>query len=232
VKALISSLTVLAVCAVGAAQVRDAMVLESAYSARDFELDPDPRSENWSTAPRVVAHRDKTGEPVLGPPTEIRARWTKANLYLLYICPYDELNLKADPDPSTETPKLWNWDVAEAFIGSDFEHIGRYKEFQVSPQGEWVDLAIDRDNPKGQEGMKWNSGYAVKARIDADAKVWYGLMRIPFAAIDTRAPEQGRELRIGLYRFAGANPRKNYAWRPTGQDSFHVPQAFGILRLR
>lgn len=206
-------------------------VLESAYSTRDVGLDPDPDSEAWSNAPRVVADRDKSGEPVAGPPTEIRSLWTTEHLYLLYICPYDELNLKPDPTPSAETARLWNWDVAEAFIGSDFERIGRYKEFQVSPQSEWVDLDIDRGNPEAQEGMRWNSGYAVKGRIDARARIWYGLMRIPFRAIDSRPPEKGRELRIGLYRLAGLNPKKNYAWRPTG-GTFHVPQAFGILRLR
>jgi hypothetical protein len=215
------------------AAARDASaVLESAYSQDDFELDTDPNSQVWTKAPRVIAGRDKSAQPIAGPPTEIRSRWTKQNLYLLYICPYDDLNLKPDPAPSTETPRLWNWDVAEAFIGSDFEHIGRYKEFQVSPQSEWVDLAIDRDDPKGQEGMSWNSGYAVKGRIDTVARIWYGVMRIPFRAIDTRPPETGRELRIGLYRIAGVDPKKHYAWRPTGGTTFHVPQAFGILRLR
>ena len=208
-------------------------VLESAHSARDFELDPDPASDAWKHAPRVVADHDKSGAPIAGPPMEIRSRWTNENLYLLYICPYDQLNLKPDPDPQAETPRLWNWDVAEAFIGSDFENIGRYKEFQVSPQSEWVDLDIDRGDPKRQEGMRWNSGYAVKARIDAQAKIWYGVMRIPFRALDGRPPEKGRELRIGLYRIAGVEPSKqHYAWRPTGQATFHYPQAFGTLRLR
>lgn len=215
-----------------ASQAPDTTVIESAFSERDIPLAPDPESADWAMAPRVMAYRDKSGEPIPGQPTEIRSRWTKENLFLLYLCPYDELNLKPSPDPTNETPKLWNWDVAEAFIGSDFDRIGRYKEFQVSPQGEWVDLAIDRDDPKGQEGMKWNSGYAVSARIDADKKIWYGLMRIPFAAIDTRPPQPARELRIGLYRIAGVALKKYYAWRPTGQASFHVPQAFGILRLR
>jgi hypothetical protein len=143
----------------------DAAVLESAYSPSEVELDADPQRAEWRGAPRVVAAVDRSGAVVPGPPTEIRSRWTKEYLYLLYICPYDELNLKPNPT-SLETPQLWNWDVAEAFIGSDFEHIGRYKEFQVSPQGEWVDLAIDRENPKGQQGMTWNSGYTVKGRID------------------------------------------------------------------
>jgi hypothetical protein len=222
----------LIVLAVAPPQDKDPGVLESSYAARDFELTTDPEREEWRTAPRVTASRDKAGVPIAGRPTEIRSRWTGEHLYLLYICPYDVLNLKPDPTPAAETPKLWNWDVAEAFIGSDFQRIGRYKEFQVSPQAEWVDLAIDRDDPKGQEGMKWNSGYTVTARIDAQAGIWYGAMRIPFRAIDTREPVKGRELRIGLYRIAGAAPRQYYAWRPTGQDSFHVPQAFGILRLR
>jgi hypothetical protein len=207
-------------------------VLASAHAAHDFDLTADPNSPEWADAPRVIATRNYLAQPISGAPYEIRSRWTDGNLYLLYICPYEELNLKPDPDPTKETPQLWNWDVAEAFIGSDFAHIARYKEFQVSPQSEWVDLDIDRENQKGQAGMAWNSGYKVKGRIDAAAKVWYGEMRIPFSAIDPRPPQPGRELRIGLYRIAGREPKKFYAWQPTGQTSFHVPQAFGTLRLR
>jgi hypothetical protein len=215
-----------------AVKVDVSAVLESAHAQRDFDLNPDPNSPEWVKAPRVTASRDYLNQPIAGPPTEIRSRWTRQYLYLLYVCPYDELNLKPDPNPAAETPQLWNWEVGEAFIGSDFAHIGRYKELQVSPQSEWVDLDIDRDDQKGQQGMKWNSGYSVKGRIDATAKIWYGEMKIPFGAIDSRTPEKGRELRIGLYRIAGRAPKKFYAWRPTGQTSFHVPQAFGTLRLR
>jgi hypothetical protein len=208
-------------------------VLESAYSDRDIGLDTDPAGDIWANASRVLLIRDRAGQPIGGRQTEVRSRWTSEHLYLLYICPYDELNLKPDPTPDVETPRLWNWDVGEAFIGSDFEHIGRYKELQVSPQSEWVDLDIDRDNPKGQQGMQWNSGYTVKGRIDAQSKVWYGVMRIPFKAIDARSPEKGRELRIGLYRIGGPDPRKqHYTWRPTDGVTFHFPKAFGVLRLR
>jgi hypothetical protein len=196
-------------------------------------LSTDPTGEVWATAPRVLANRGRMGEPVPGPPTEIRSRWTRDHLYLLFICPYTELNLKPDPNRTTETPKLWTWDVAEAFIGWDEAQIWRYKEFQVSPQGEWVDLDIDRKDPQGQAGDRWNSGFSVAARIDADAKTWYGVMRIPFSAIDTRTPQAGRELRLGLYRLDGrGDPRTAYVWQPTGQRTFHVPEAFGILRLR
>ena len=134
-------------------------VFESIYSEKDIDLGPDPTVPAWADAPRVLIDRNTVGQPIGAPSMEVRSRWTHQNLYLLFICRYDELNLKPDPDTSTETPRLWNWDVAEAFIGSDFDRIGRYKEFQVSPQGEWVDLDIDRDNTQAQLGMRWNSGY-------------------------------------------------------------------------
>jgi hypothetical protein len=236
---LLLSLTAMSSLAVdleGANRQRDAgssAVLESAYSEKEFDLSPDSKAPEWTDAPRVVVDRDTFGQPIGAPPAEVRSRWTQQHLYLLFICHYDELNLKPDPDTSTETARLWNWDVAEAFIGSVFERNGRYKEFQVSPQGEWVDLDIDRDNSQAQEGMRWNSGYVVKARVDAPAKIWYGVMRIPFSAIDARPPAKGNELRIGLFRIAGlTEPKKLYAWRPTGQATFHVPEAFGIVRLR
>ena len=123
-------------------------------------------------------------------------------------------------------------DVAEIFLGADFEKIWQYREYQVSPQGEWVDLDIDRDHPKPEGGWQWNSGFEVTARIDRDKKAWYGEMRIPFSSIDSRPPKKGNELRINLYRLQGPPPnRKGIAWQPTGQRNYHVPEAFGHLVL-
>jgi len=165
--------------------------------------------------------------------TEVRSRWTPRHLYLLYAGQYEELNLKPEPSTTTETNRLWNWDVAEAFLGSDFSSINRYKEFQVSPQGEWVDLEIDRGNPNRRGGgAAWNSGFQVKARIDAAKKIWYGEMKIPFEAIAPWPPAAGRELRAGVFRIAGVEPnRKHVSWQVTGGKTFHAPEKFGILRL-
>lgn len=207
-------------------------VLQSRRARADFALTADPDAPQWKGVAGVRADRNFLNESISGPPTEFRSRWTEKTLYLLFICPYDELNLKADPNPSAETPQLWNWDVGEVFIGTDFEHIGHYKELQVSPQGEWVDLDINRDDSKAAEGMAWNSGYKVKARIDREHHIWYGEMAIPMAAIGVTAAKTGTEMRVGLYRIAGSGPNKKYyAWQPTGQKNFHVPKAFGRLRL-
>jgi hypothetical protein len=224
---------ILLMIAAPARQPDASQVLSSLFSPTDLALSTDPASDVWAKAPRVVADRNYLAEPIPGPPTEIRSRWTREHLYLLFICPYDELNLKPNPDRSAETPRLWNWDVGEAFIGSELGPVTRYREFQVSPQGEWVDLDIDRENPKGQAGREWNSGFTVAARIDPQARIWYGVMRIPFSSIDERPAEKGRKLRAGLYRIAGTGTAKRYyAWQPTGQTSFHVPQAFGAIQLQ
>jgi hypothetical protein len=205
----------------------------SIYSKADFDLTADPGAPAWKEIRGVMATNGPTGEPVPGHQTEIRSRWTENNLYLLFICPYEELNLHPNPTPEKETNRLWEWDVAEAFIGTDFKNIRQYKEFQVSPQGEWVDLDIDRDNPKPEGGWLWNSGFKVKARMDMANRIWYGEMRIPMNQIDSRPPKKGNEMRINLYRIQGMPPdRKFIAWQPTGQRNYHVPESFGRLVLQ
>jgi hypothetical protein len=210
-----------------------ANVIESAYAAKDWDPAADPDSAEWSGVTGIEAYKGFFGESTKLRPTQVRSRWTSKNLYLLFICPYVRLNLKPDPVTNAETNQLWNWDVVEAFIGSDYLRTSRYKEFQASPQGEYVDLDIDRDNPRQQKGVEWQSGFTVAAHVDASRKTWYAEMKIPFASLDIRSPKPGNELRIGLYRIEGAEPDRIYVtWRPTGATTFHVPSAFGSLVLK
>jgi hypothetical protein len=210
----------------------DSTVIASRRVASDFTLTADPGAAPWLGVAPVVAEQDRRGALVPGHRTEIRSRWTPGNLYLLYVCPYEELFPKPDPKPATETNKLWEWDVAEVFVGSDFQEIRRYKEFQVSPQGEWVDLAIDLAAQPPSYDWTWNSGFEVKARLDREKKVWYGEMRIPWSAIDARPPKAGQELRINFYRLQGPPATRRFVnWQPVNADSFHTPAAFGRLRL-
>ena len=86
---------------------------------------------------------DPMGAPVPHHATEIRSRWTRDNLYLLFICHFDKLYLKPNPVINNETNHLWEWDVAEAFIGSDMANIYRYKEFEIRPAANgWIWILI------------------------------------------------------------------------------------------
>ena len=95
--------------------------IESVYIAKDVELTANPDAAHWKRARPVVAANDSMGKPTANHRTEIRSLWTDKNLYFLFTCPYEQLNLKPDPSKDTETNKLWDWDVAEVFLGADFE---------------------------------------------------------------------------------------------------------------
>lgn len=198
----------------------------------DAEPDTDPHSSFWQHAPATHFHSDFHGSPIPGYSSQVLLQWTPANLYLLFVCPYETLHLKPNPRLDSETYELWNWDVAEVFLGVDFGNIHRYTEFEVSPQGEWVDLDVNLDDPPHERGWVWESHCKVAARIDAAAKIWYGFLRIPWSSLDERPPGAGKELRANFFRCQGADPQRKYiAWQAPGRPSFHTPEAFGTLRL-
>ncbi|MBL8234052.1 MAG: carbohydrate-binding family 9-like protein [Bryobacterales bacterium] len=207
--------------------------IEAIHSAQEFSLTADPAAPHWKNVKPVIADRDRYGKPVPSHRTEIRTRWTNENLYILYTCPYEQLNLRPKPSTTTETNMLWLNDVAEVFIGADFNKIHHYREYQVSPQGEWVDLDINRQEPKSTQGWRWNSGFTVKARLDEAKKIWYGEFKIPIQSFDARTPKAGNEVRINFYRIQGADPNRTLVnWQPVNNETFHTPEAFGRLVFR
>ena len=60
--------------------------------------------------------------------------------------------------------KLWDRDVVEMFLGDDWNNIRHYREFEIAPTGDWIDLAIDLD--KKNYDRSWRSGWRTMARID------------------------------------------------------------------
>ncbi|MGO9239828.1 MAG: carbohydrate-binding family 9-like protein [Bryobacteraceae bacterium] len=198
----------------------------------DQNLNTDPTSRLWREAPAVFFESGPHGEAVARHRSEVQARWTPQALYFLFTCPYESLYLKPSPDQVRETNKLWDYDVAEVFIGADFSQIWRYREFEVSPQNEWIDLDIDSRHLDADQQMLWNSGFAHAARIDAAKKVWYAAMSIPMQSISSKPVAKGTEFRLNFFRMQGPPPdRKALCWQASGKETFHVPEAFGRLRL-
>lgn len=210
----------------------DPGVVESKYAEKDVALDLNPASPFWKASSKSYMERDSFGKTVTSYRTEVRTRWTKNNLYFLFICPFDQLHLKPNPDTHKETNELWNWDVAEVFLGSDFTEIKRYKEFEVSPQGEWIDLDIDLHNPYHEEGWTWNSNFEVLAKVDQEKHIWYAAMKIPYSAVDTRPAAIGNTLRMNLFRSGGDKEHAyEVTWQPPMNKTFHTPERFGLLKL-
>ena len=129
----------------------------SVFDSRFTKAEPTLEAKVWKKAPLVVAAQDRFGKPLPEHRTEIRSLWTPTHLYFLFTANYQSMYLRPTPQLDKETHGLWDYDVVEVFIGHDLEKINLYKEFEVSPRGEWVDLDIDRKNPKSTAGWKWNS---------------------------------------------------------------------------
>jgi hypothetical protein len=213
---------------------QDKPVFLSHYAATDVAPSADPDSTFWKGIAGVVIDHDVRGPEMPRFRAEVRSRWTNEYVYFLFAGNYEQLTLKANPDLKNETYRLWEKDCFEVYLGADFEHTNRYREFQMSPAGEFLDLDIDSTRPRpGFNGENlWNSGMQVKARVDESKKIWYGEMKIPIAAVDTRPAKEGNEMRINLYRQDGANPNRDFlAWQPPGVWNPHHPEKFGTLRL-
>ena len=207
-------------------------VIASIHAERDHALTTYPNSALWRNANPIYADVDENGHVLPELRTEIRSRWTTGNIYFLFVCPYKQLYLKPQPDAEHETYELWNWNVAEVFIGSDFKDIQRYKEFEVSPHNEWIDLDINLHEPHHEKGWVWNSGFEHATRIDEKKHIWYAAMRIPFAALDSRPIAAGSSFRVNFFRTDGAEKSsKEVTWQPVMSTTFHVPERFGLLKL-
>lgn len=207
-------------------------LIESVQAGNDTPLNTNPEAPFWQQARPIFAQADANGETLSEFRTEIRSRWTKGNIYFLFVCPYRQLYLKPNPDVAQETYQLWNWNVAEVFIGADFQDIQRYKEFEVSPQNEWVDLDIDLHQPHHEDGWKWNSGFEHVTRIDESKHTWYAALRIPLGALSVEPAIPGTRFRVNFYRTDGPpQSATQIMWQPVMSKTFHRPERFGLLQL-
>jgi cellulose/xylan binding protein with CBM9 domain len=213
----------------------DATTVKCVYAETGIRLTADPNADFWKGALPVFMEKDRYGNPLPDFRTAIATRWTERNLYVLFVCPYDELHLHDQPKTGTKTWQLWKWDVAEMFIGWDFDKIQAYKEFEMSPQGEWLDLDIDLSSPTRGQGPAWSSDFDVDAHIDRDKKIWFGAMKIPFAAIlpaGVNGAKTGDKFRVNFFRSQGTTKKEHLlAWQPPMTDTFHTPEKFGTMVL-
>jgi alpha-galactosidase len=103
-----------------------------------------------------------------------------------------------------------------------------YKEFEIAPNGMWVDLDIV---PSGRGDLR--SGLTRSVHVDQGRKVWTAELAIPMKSLTARF-NPSETWRVNFYRVEGkVEPRKYMAWQPTmaSQPNFHVPEKFGTMRF-
>ena len=199
------------------------------------ENDGFPAAKAWESAVPVRFDADwqgKNADPQRG--TEVRLLWTKETLFLRFQCKYRDLTIFSDSDPDGRRYQLWDRDVAEVFLQPDPSAPHRYWEFEIAPNGMWIDLNIDLDNkPPGHNGDP-HSGMKSRVRVDEKERIWIAEVALPMKIL---APDfdPHKDWRLNLFRVEGqSEPRFYSSWQPTNtpKANFHVPEAFGNLNFR
>ena len=156
----------------------------------------------------------------------MRLLWTPETLFLRFRARYRTISVFPDAEPDGRRDQLWDRDVAEAFLQPERSNLRRYKEFEVSPNGFWIDLDIA---PGEKHDLK--SGLKRRVFLDEAKKTWTAELAIPMKCLVEKF-EPAARWRVNFYRVEGASePRFYSAWQPTGtaMPNFHVPEAFGEL---
>ena len=189
-----------------------------------------PAAEAWEEAPPIAFEADwqgKNPDPQRG--TEVRLLWSDDTLFLRFRCRYRTLTTFADSDADGRRNELWNRDVAEVFLQPDPTVPRRYWEFEISPNGKWIDLDI-------APGRKGNPSSGMRSRVGLDEarRVWTAEIALPIRSL-TPAFDPSAVWRVNFFRVEGPEePRFYSSWRATHapQPNFHVPEAFGRLIFR
>lgn len=188
-----------------------------------------PPRAAWETAGAIQFDQDwrgKNSDPLRK--TEVRLLWTKDVLYLRFLSHYRSITVFADAEPNGRRDQLWNRDVAEVFLQPAESDARHYKEFEVSPNGFWIDLDIA---PGGKRDLQ--SELRRRVKVDEKSKTWIAELALPMKCLTARF-DPATAWRVNFFRVEGASePRSYSAWQPTGTPTpnFHVPECFGKLRF-
>jgi alpha-galactosidase len=186
-----------------------------------------PLDAAWKTAPPLRFNTDWQGQNADGVrETEVRLLWTPETLYLRFEARYRSITVFPDAESNGRRDQLWDRDVCEVFLQPEPSELRRYKEFEVAPNGFWIDLDIA---PGEKHDLR--SGLRRRVEVDEENKRWRAVLALPMKSLVQRF-DPSAVWRVNFYRVEGAEePRFYSAWRPTrtAEPNFHVPEAFGRL---
>lgn len=190
----------------------------------------------WDSLETVMLVRcDTGGEPVL--PTSLRAGYDSEKLYIGFEC--------QDPDAvstvDTYDGPVYAGDHVAVYLDANSDTT-TYALIEVAPNGTVRDaFVLSRSDGSSRMYLAdWRcedmrvavNVYGGDASAGTEDRFWTVEMAIPFASLITapRIPVTGDAWRANIYRADAGETREYSAMTPTGSDSFHRPEAFGIIR--
>lgn len=207
----------------------------------ELKIDGDLNESVWKRATLLKPFSLNDGSGPGREPTEVRAWYDDAALYLGWTCQDADIQATFTARDS----KFWEEEVAEFFITP--KGLTRYFELQWNPLGGVFDAIITNELDERGVSKKFEGDWsftskgmksAVKlkgtaANSNDKDEFWQVEVMIPFADLNQSTPKRGDVWRANFYRFNRGKdqPVELLSWSPTMFPSFHQPSRFGYLEF-
>ena len=197
--------------------------IEEDFSITDIE------NKSWKQAAEISIEKYWSGKNApRGRHFKARLLWSDSALYVRFVANQSEpLIITENANLKTKTRGLWDRDVCEIFLAPDKENPRRYFEFEIAPNGEWIDLGIFQKPDERITDWEYSSGMKSAAKIEKDKVVM--AIKVDWKAFG-KTPKAGDVWLGNIFRCVGAGETRGYlAWSPTEtkEPAFHVPEKFG-----
>ena len=194
----------------------------------DFSIN-EIENESWEKAAEISVEKYWSGENALvGRHFRAKLLWSETALYVRFEANQSEpLIIGETPNLHTKTRGLWDRDVCEIFVAPDKNEPRRYFEFEIAPNGEWIDLEIHQKTDGRITDFEYDSGMESAAKIEKDKIIT--AIKIEWKAFG-KIPKAGDVWLGNIFRCVGIGETRGYlAWSPTETKTpnFHVPEKFG-----
>jgi len=160
--------------------------------------------------------------------TTAKLLWSDNALYVRFEANQTEpLVVSETTNLKSKTKDLWDRDVCEIFIAPNPAESNKYFEFEIAPNGEWLDLAICLLSEERETDFDYDSDMKSAARIEKSKVLM--TVKIEWKALG-KTPRANEIWKGNLFRCIGSGETRGYlAWQATKTEipNFHVPEAFG-----
>lgn len=204
------------------------MTAKITHLKNDFSIS-ELENKSWEKAEEISIEKYWSGENApSGRHFEAKLLWSDSALYVRFEANQTEpLIVSEKANLKMKTKGLWDRDVCEIFLAPNKAHARKYFEFEIAPNGEWIDLGIYQKPDERITDWDYKSGMQSAAKIEKEKVVM--AIKIEWKAFG-KVPKAGEIWLGNVFRCVGAGKERGYlAWSPTmtKTPNFHVPEKFG-----
>jgi len=212
--------------------IHPARVLECRWADEERPVKADLGTDFWRAAQWQAISTQWNGEGV-DPQweTSFAARWTEHFLYFGFHAAFKNLTMVDRPLVQERTHNLWDKeDVVEIFMAPDLSRPNCYKEFELSPSTQWIEIDLDRD--RDVKDFDWVGGMEPRSAVNMVRRRWQAEFRVPLKSLGLNGMGAGTRVALNAYRVE-LKSHLYLAWNPTmtPKPDFHVPRRFGRMFL-